>query len=112
MLETYSSWFIVTLIFIIIDVITGVLKAAENKDLNSTTMRKGIYHKAAYLLIILLASVCQISLLYFNINIDLPLIEPTCSYIIFCELMSILENIGEMNPTLKSFIEKFMNTKK
>ena len=39
--------YIVTLCFILFDSVTGIIKALYNKKLNSTALRKGLFHKLA-----------------------------------------------------------------
>lgn len=75
------------IIFSVSDVITGVLQAVINKNLDSQVMRNGLIHKALVILILILSFIVQYA---FN----LPIISKVVSiYIIVMELISIVENL-------------------
>ena len=48
--------FIILIIFIVIDYITGILKAIYNKELNSRIGAKGIIKKVGYIFIVIISS--------------------------------------------------------
>lgn len=75
------------IIFSVADVITGVLQAVINKNLDSQVMRNGLIHKALVILILVLSFIIQYA---FN----LPIISKVvCIYILVMELISIIENL-------------------
>ena len=45
---------------------------------------------------------------YINLGFDVPLVETVVAYICVMEIISILENISEMNPKLKKFFKPFL----
>lgn len=98
---------IAVLIFIVIDVVTGIIKAVMKKELNSTVMRNGLFHKSALLLAIALSYACEYGMMYLDIGFDLPIMAAVCAYICLTETVSILENLGEINPELAN--TKFMS---
>ena len=104
-----KPYLIVVGVFIILDIVSGLLKAFYSGEFNSEKMRKGIYHKATYVLIIALAITCELSEAYIELGFSIPLVKPTTAYIIFCEFMSIIENIGAINPSLKEYTDRFMH---
>lgn len=76
-----------TLIFMVADIITGFMQAIINKDVDSQKMREGIMRKGLLILVIILSFVAQYA---FNI----PYVSKVvCLYIIFMEVISILENV-------------------
>lgn len=91
----------ITAAMIVMDYASGLLKAGMNHDISSSKMREGLYHKAAYVGIVILAAVLEQATLVVDIGITMPLVTPACAYIILTELSSILENLGEVNPDLK-----------
>lgn len=97
------DWFVVvaTLLFVCFDFLTGVIKAIKNKNVSSTIMREGLLHKCAFLLVIILAIMCETAMTHLDLGFNVPLIAPVCVYIILTEIASILENISEINPELK-----------
>lgn len=104
---------IVVLLFIVIDVITGLLQAVMNKQLESTVMRNGLFHKAAFLLTIAFGYACEYGMTYLELGFKMPIVGAVCVYICLTETVSILENLGKMNPELANskFLQLFASTK-
>lgn len=82
------TWQIVsTLVFIITDVIIGIITAIILNNLDSKKMRQGLLRKILLILIVILSFVIQYS-------VGLTMISKlVCGYIIIMECLSILENI-------------------
>ena len=76
-----------TLIFMIGDIISGLIQAIINKTLDSQKMREGILRKALLILIVVLSFVIQYA---FNIPAVSKIV---CIYIILMEVISIFENL-------------------
>lgn len=109
-LYEHKTVLIVTMIFILIDILTGVLKAFHNGSFTSNKMREGLYHKASYMIIIIVSAVIEIASKdpEMKFTFDVPLINTTCIYIIFTDFMSILENLSQINPDMQNFLKKYM----
>lgn len=75
------------IIFSLADVITGLIQAIINKDVETAKMRVGLLHKALILVIILLSFVADVT---FSLNFISKIV---CSYVIIMEVLSIAENI-------------------
>lgn len=90
----------ITFTFMLLDFISGIIKAFVVKNLNSTTMREGLFHKMGSTLCIILGALCQYSIKYFDIGINVQVAYCVCSYIVLMEILSIIENIGAINPEL------------
>lgn len=76
-----------TLIFMIGDIITGVIQAVINHELDSQKMREGLLRKIMLVLVVILGFIIQYA---FNI----PAISKiVCIYIILMEIISICENL-------------------
>lgn len=97
------DWFAVVsaLLFVCFDLLTGIIKAIENRNVSSTVMREGLLHKCAFVLVIVLAIMCEAAMTHLDLGITVPLVAPVCVYIVLTEIASILENIAEINPELK-----------
>lgn len=93
---------VITLILIVFDFLSGIIKAAKNNNISSTVMREGLYHKGAFIGIIFLAYVCQWGSLHMDLGFTVPLMPSACAYISLTEITSILENLCELNPELKN----------
>ena len=101
---------IVVLIFIVFDIITGVIKAVYKGDINSTYLRQGLYHKLSEIFAVIIGILLEYGASYIELGIDLHLTNIISTYICTMELISIIENICEVNPTLgklfKPYLEK------
>ena len=92
-------------VFILFDIITGLIKALYQDGLNSTYLRKGLFHKLSELVAIVGAYLLEYGIQYINLGIDVPLLKATTAYICLMELISILENLAEVNPGLGRFFK-------
>jgi len=97
--------FVAAFIFIALDVVTGYLQAVANKNVQSNIMRKGFWHKLAIIFALICAGVLDVTAsveasVTTGIGIDAPIFDAACVFVIWMELMSVLENIKKMNPQL------------
>lgn len=95
--------------FMVIDVFTGVLKAVKNKDLNSTKAREGIYKKASFILFIAFGYLADYAMDYVNMGFNLPAAATICTLVIVTEAISVLENLGQINPELVKLVAPFLS---
>lgn len=95
--------------FMVIDVFTGVLKAVKNKELNSTKAREGIYKKASFILFIAFGYLADYAMDYVNMGLNLPAGATICTLIIVTEAISVLENLGQINPDLVKLVAPFLS---
>lgn len=98
-----------SLAFMFIDVLTGVLKAVKNKELNSTKAREGIYKKASFILFIAFGYLADYALQYVNMGFNFPAAATICTLVIVTEAISILENLGKINPELVKLVAPFLS---
>ena len=97
------------LAFMVIDVFTGLLKAVKNKDLNSTKAREGIYKKASFILFIAFGYLADYAMNYVNMGFNLPAAVTICTLVIVTEAISVLENLGQINPDLVKLVAPFLS---
>lgn len=97
------------LAFMMIDVFTGVLKAVKNKELNSTKAREGIYKKASFILFIAFGYLADYAMDYVNMGFNLPAAATICTLVIVTEAISVLENLGQINPDLVKLVAPFLS---
>ena len=95
---------IIVLLAILFDVITGLLKGLAQHDLNSTALRRGLYHKASEILAMVLAIGLEYAALYIDLGLRVPFLTAVSCYITIAELVSILENLCAVNPGLRSVL--------
>lgn len=83
------------------DILTGFAQAQVNGKKNSSVMRKGFYRKLGELGAIILTWVVCIAL-------DLGDTIPTAAsiYVVFMEILSIMENLQAMGVPIPEFITK------
>ena len=86
--------------FIVLDIITGLVKALKNKNYSSTVMREGLFHKVSEIIVIVLATIIDYSSGYVDIGFSVAINTPICCYIMLMEIGSIIENLKEINPNL------------
>ena len=82
------------------DILSGLTAAAVNNDINSSKMRKGIWHKLAEIMFVFVADVID-GLLLGGLQIGMqPVLVGTLLFLVFMELFSILENLVKASPDL------------
>ena len=86
--------------FIALDVISGFSQACVNHTVDSSIMRRGLWHKSAYILAILLAMVCEYAAVYIDLGFTVPITAPVVGFISTTEVVSIVENLGRLNPEI------------
>lgn len=86
--------------FIVLDFITGIVKALKQKNFNSSVMREGLFHKSASILCVLLGVLVDYAQTLVDLGFSVPCATAICTYIILMEFASIAENLGQINPNL------------
>lgn len=100
-LEAFASYYEVTGIMILLDILSGIIKAfAVNGRLDSSKLRQGLYHKATYVVIIALGTALELYSEALDLGLGVPLVLCVCLYIIGTEVVSIIENVTEANSEL------------
>lgn len=97
---TNLVWQILTpLAFMLADIITGIIQAVINKNLDSQKMREGLLRKLGLILIIILGFIIRYA---FNIPI---ISKAIVIYILVMETLSILENLKKAGIDFGKFGE-------
>lgn len=95
--------------FMMADVFTGILKAVKNKELSSTRAREGIYKKASFILFIAFGYLADYAMDYVDLGFNFPAATTICTLIILTEAISVLENLGQINPDLVKLVAPFLS---
>lgn len=98
--------------FILFDILTGLLKAWHNQNIDSTILRQGLFNKLAEIVAIAFASFLQYGGKYISLGIELPVVVVVSSYICLMEFISVIENLCEVNPHLAKIFEKYLKKAK
>ena len=89
---------IIALIFNGLDLVTGIISAIKDKDIQSAKLRDGLFKKVGFMLCYFVAWLVDTEgeLIGFKFGVEiLPII---ILYVCTTELVSILENISKINP--------------
>lgn len=118
MIETISSWlqsvpvdsalWILVLVFIVLDVVAGTVKAIITKTVSSEKARKGVMHKMGYIFAMLMCTFIDIAQSIADLGYTVPLLEVCAVMICITEIFSLCEHIKELNPDIKL---DFLHTK-
>lgn len=92
--------YLATVGFILMDLITGLIKAFKEKTYTSTVMREGLFHKCGSLILIAFGILADYAQTLVDLGISIPVATAICSYIILMETGSIIENLGKINPQI------------
>ena len=103
--------YIITALFILLDMVTGLIKAFKEKEYTSTIMREGLYHKVGSVLCVGFGVLVDYAQSLVDIGISVPVAISVCAYIIIMEIGSITENVCKINPEimpekLKAYFQK------
>ena len=94
---------IAMIIFILLDVISGVASAYARHEISSQKLRTGLWHKLGYFFVVFCAIAIEWTMTKgLDLGFSLPLVVPICVWVSLMEIVSTLENAAEMNPDLKS----------
>lgn len=94
--------------FILFDIITGVLKALYKGKLNSTLLRKGLFHKLSEVITVACSGLLQYATTIVDFGVNVPLLPIVSVYICLMELVSIIENLCVVNPKLKKLFSPYL----
>lgn len=89
------------LCFIVGDYISGLIKAVKNRELSSTKMRLGLWHKGGFIGAMALGYGCQMAVNYELLPTSFSTVfAGVCVYVIVTEAISIFENLCALSPEL------------
>ena len=67
--------YIVVSIFILFDIGTGLLKAIYHGNINSTSLRKGLYHKLSEIIAMAGSGLAEYGMKYIELGVDIPVLN-------------------------------------
>jgi toxin secretion/phage lysis holin len=104
--EQTKVLFIIVIIILGLEILSGVLKGIKNKNLDSTKFREGLLSKSGYFLQIVL---CLLVSMFVNLPylLYMDLIWISCS-----EGVSVLENLNEVGVPCPSFVKDVLEKTK
>lgn len=93
-------------VFILADILSGLLKALYNKEFKSSMMRGGLFHKAGEILVLGLLYLVEFESAALGFDAGLPLFKTGCGYVVLMEIGSIIENLKAFTPGIDNIIRK------
>ena len=87
-----------------IDVLTGIIKAWAHNDFKSAIMRAGLAKKAGEIIILVVGE-----LISYGMMLPDTIMNGISFYIIFMEIMSIMENADELGIPIPKFVRDVIN---
>ena len=95
-------------VFILLDIITGLIESIRLGEFTSKKMRQGLLAKFQELLIVVLVYAIQYGFPMLGVAINIPIVQPICLYIVVMEVGSILENVSKTNEKISQFTKKYL----
>lgn len=90
--------YLITALFIVLDMITGLIKAFKEKAYTSSVMREGLFHKCGSILCVAFGALVDYAQSIVDLGVTVPVAVPMCVYIILMEIGSVIENLCAINP--------------
>lgn len=100
---------IIALVFNALDLITGIITAVKNKDIQSAKLRDGLFKKVGFMLCYFVAWLVDAQGTRIGFQFGISILPIIILYVCTTELVSILENICKINPDIlpKKLMELF-----
>lgn len=104
---------VIVLMFIVMDLVTGVAKGVAAHELDSQKMRDGLFHKMGFIMAMILSYLCEFAMRFLDLGFTVPIVNGVAIFICLTETVSILENIKCLNPKLddNGFLKYFKSGK-
>ena len=88
-------------LFIVLDVCSGVVAAYARREVESPKLRQGLWHKVGYFFVVFCAIIIEWAMTQgMDLGFNMPLVIPICVWISLMEIVSTLENAAKINPDL------------
>lgn len=100
--------YVVVGIFILLDVLTGILKSLYHGNMDSSTLHKGLFHKLSEIIAVAGSGLFEYGANYINFGFELPVLEAVAAYVCLMEFISVCENLADVNPGLAKLFEPYL----
>lgn len=104
-MKTTVYWIVIAAA-ILLDIITGLIKAFYTNTFKSSVMRQGLFHKLGEMLAVGILYGAQIALPMIGVDAHLPLFPAGVGYCVLMELGSIIENLRSFTPGIDTIMGK------
>lgn len=100
--------YLIVIVLIAFDVVTGLTKAFKNRNLKSQCLREGLLYKCGEIFAVFGGWLFEFSNQQLQMGIDIPLKTMIVTYIAMMEIVSIAENIAEINPEMAKLFTPYL----
>lgn len=100
-MDLHINYLVILSVFVGFDILTGLIKAVATKTLSSQKMREGLFHKLSFYIAYALAIAIEFASGTLDLGYSIPLAPIVTGYIALTEIVSIVENMCEINPELQ-----------
>lgn len=94
---------VAVVVVVLLDILSGIIKALIAGNLKSSIMREGLAKKSAYFILIIIFVMVNLVQIHFQFWPEFPTVSVICALICVCEVISIVENAAEINPEIKNW---------
>lgn len=91
---------IVALVFNLFDLVSGVVSAVKNKNLQSAKLRDGLFKKVGFIMCYFLAYIVDDYGTLIGFNLTVKIMPVIIFYVCSTEAISVIENICKINSDL------------
>lgn len=91
---------IIALVFNFLDLVTGIITAVKNKDIQSAKLRDGLFKKVGFILCYFVAWLVDTQGSRIGFQFGVAILPIIILYVCTTELVSILENICKINSDI------------
>lgn len=112
LMDIHIHLFGVYAVFIVLDIVSGVISAIMTTGLSSRVMYHGLWGKCAGMIALITAGMVDYVITHVTeLGINAPIYLLVGSYLIVMETVSILENVVKANPELQAIARFFPQNK-
>lgn len=90
----------ITGVLIVLDVVVGFAGAVKRHDVRSSKLRDGLWHKAGFVGLIVLAYLIEYAAGLADLGFEVPTVLAVCVYVMVTEIVSVFENLCVLNSEL------------
>lgn len=91
---------IVALVFNALDMVSGLIAGAKNRNIQSSKLRDGLFKKVGFIVCYGVAWLVDTYGTLIGFQINVPILPIIVLYVCTTELVSILENVTKINPDI------------
>lgn len=100
--------FVIVFVFIVFDIVTGLIASLKDGEYKSSVMKSGLWSKSAEIIAMLLGTACEYCFPLIGVTVTVPIVTAIATYLVLMELGSVIENLTKISPELKNVLGKYL----